>query len=210
VNRREVLTGMALASAAVAVPATVMAGSLPASRAAWDRAMASLMRANAAHDAFDAPYWRIEEAYQAAVNAVPHVTIDGGGYGRALTTADRDVVQWARRDIASVRYVEACAYADVKASQQLVDATDARDAQIKAIEQRLGRNAANDHFDALSEAIGDAEEVLLKMPAPDGEALLWKVSRLYAEGQGIWEAGYESQTHADLRRLLTSNAKARS
>ena len=40
------------------------------------------------------------------------------------------------------------------------------------------------------------------MPAPDGEALLWKIERLYKPGEGMWEEGYEDQTHADIRRFL--------
>jgi hypothetical protein len=41
------------------------------------------------------------------------------------------------------------------------------------------------------------------MPAPDGEALLWKVQQLYKPGEGEWSEGVEDQTHADLRRLLS-------
>jgi hypothetical protein len=203
VNRREVLTGMGLASAAVVIPAAAFGQARP-DRRAWDHAFAALQTAKKAGDDFDARFWRIEEAFKAETDKIPHVTIDGGGYGSPLTTADRDVVQWARRDRASLRYVEICAYADAKARHHLAVAADARDAQIAVIDQRLGRSAANNHYDALSETIGDAEEVLQKMPAPVGKALLWKVNRLYAEGEGIWEAGYESQTHADLRRLLAS------
>jgi hypothetical protein len=203
VNRREVLTGMALTGAAVAIPTAAMSTARP-DRRAWDRAFAALQAAQKASDDFDAQFWRIEEAFKAEADKVPHVTIESGGYGRPLTTADQDVVRRARHGSASLRYVEICAYADVKAEQQLADAADARDAQIKAIDDRLGRSTANDHYDKLSEAICDAESVLLKMPAPDGEALLWKVNRLYAPGEGIWEPDYEAQTQADLRRLLST------
>ena len=86
-------------------------------------------------------------------------------------------------------------------------ATDARDAKIKAIDEWLGRSAAIKHFDALSEAISNTEEILLNLPAPDGEALLWTVNRLYAPGEGLWEPDYEAQTQADLRRFL-SDGKA--
>ena len=178
-NRREVLSGMALASAAVAVPAVALAEALP-DRRAWDRAFAALQAAHKASDDFDAPFWRIEDAYQAAIMGLPPVTVEKNG--RTISTA----------------------------GPQLVDAADARDAQLAAIDKRLGRSAANDHYDRLSGAIGDAEEVLLNIPAPDGEALLWKVKRLYAEGEGVWEAGYEAQTHADLRRILSSKVGAQS
>jgi hypothetical protein len=203
-NRREMLTGMAVAGATVALSAPTIAKDRPVSRAAWDKAMGDLQRAKAASDAYDAPFWRIDEAYRAAIAKVPHATVEGGGYGRPLTTADRDVVVYARNSCKSLRYVETCAYADAKARQEFVDLADARDAQIELIDRRVGWTAANEHYEALTDVIVAAEEVLLSMPAPDGEALLWKVNRLYPEGEGIWEAGYESQTQADLRRLLSS------
>ena len=204
-NRREVLTGMAVAGATVALSAPTIAKSVPASRAEWDAALAELKRAKAASDAFDPELTRIDEAYQTAVDQVPHVIVEIDG--RKISTANEMEVSWARNGSRSLRYVEACAYSSVKASQQLVDAADARDAQLKAIDERFGWRAANSHYDALSEAICDAEQVLLQLPAPDGEALLWKVNRLYAPGEGIWEPGHEDQTHADLRRFL-SNGRA--
>lgn len=199
-TRRQLLAGIAVASATVAISAPTIAKSLPANRAAWDRAMASHDRAKAAADAFDGPFWRIEDAYKAEVDKLPHVTITSGS--RPMSTSDEYEVRHARADAQSLRYVEICAYADVKARYELAAAADVRDAKIAAIDRRLGRTAANDRSDALSDAICVAEEVLLKMPAPDGEALLWKVNRLYPECGGMWAEGYEAQTHADLRRLL--------
>jgi hypothetical protein len=201
VNRREVLTGIAFGSAAVAVPAAAMAKTLPAGRTAWDRAMADLERAKAASDAYEVEYWRIEAAYKADVDKVPHFTVEIDG--RSISTADSRQVAWARHDARNIRYVEACAYNSVRQRQQLADAADARDARIAAINQHHRWDAVNEHYDGLSVAICDAEEVLLNMPAPDGEALLWKVNRLYAPGAGIWEPSYEAQTHADLRRILS-------
>ncbi len=206
-NRREVLTGIAIASAATVIPAAALAASSQPDRAAWDRAMAELNRAKATADAFDPDLWRIDDAYRAEAEQVPHATVEGGGYGRTLTTADHDVVMYARTDCKRLRYVEACAYSDARARHQFVVLADARDAKLDAIDRRLGFSAAHDHSDKLSEAIGDAEEVLLRMPVPDGDALLWKVTRLYPEGEGVWSEGWEAQTHADLRRLL-SNGRA--
>ena len=70
-NRREVLTGMALASAAVAVPATVVAKGLPASRAAWDRAMATFRRLHDEHEAACVAQGAVEERYYAERPAQP-------------------------------------------------------------------------------------------------------------------------------------------
>ena len=180
-NRREVLTGMALASAATVIPAAAVAASnAQPDRAAGDRAMAELNRAKAASDAFDEHLTRVDEAYRAAAGEVPHATVEK--YGRTISTADRDEVARARSSCKSLRYVETCAYEGARADQQLVDAADARDAQLKAIDQQVGWRAANDHYDALTDGIVEAEQVLLNIPAPDGETLLWKVNRLYAEG----------------------------
>ena len=148
-NRREALASMACAGVAATIPGAALAKSPAASRATWDKAMADLERAKAASDAFDAPFWRIEEAFKVEADNVTHVTVEGGGYGRPMTTADRDVVMYARGSCRDLRYVETCAYADAKARQQFVDAADARDDLITEIDKRLGRSAANDHYDAL-------------------------------------------------------------
>jgi len=207
VNRREMLTGMAVAGATVALSAPTIAKTLPASRAAWDKAMADLERAKAASDAYEVEYWRVEAAYRADVDKVPHVTSGDMGMGRRISTADSDEVRRMRAGLVSVRYLETCAYVDHKARQDFIDAADARDAQIAAINQLHRWDAVNEHYDNLSSAICAAEEALLNLPAPDGEALLWKVNRLYAPGEGIWSADYEAQTHADLHRFL-SNGRA--
>lgn len=172
----------------------------PASREEWDKAMADFERAKAWSEAYETTFWTVENAFKAEADQVPHTTVEI--YGRTVSTAQWDEVGMARSNGQSLRYVEKCAYADVKARQELVDAADARDATIAEIDQRLGRSAVNERMDALSYAIGATEEVLLNMPAPDSEALLWKVNRLYPQGEGTWAASFEAQTQADLRRFL--------
>ena len=162
---RQSLAGLSVLGTA-AIPgaqAATKAATPQSSSGAWDKAMADLERAKAAHEAYDAPYSCIEEAFKAEANKVLHVTVEMRGR----------------------------------------PAADARNAKIKAIDKRLGRSAAVKHSDALSEVISNAEEILLNLPAPDGEALLWKVNRLYAPGEGLWEPDYEAQTHTDLRRFLS-------
>jgi Ni/Co efflux regulator RcnB len=64
VNRREVLTGMALASAAVAVPATAMAkASTNPSRHAWDMALAKFRCFHDEHEAACVAHSSVEERY---------------------------------------------------------------------------------------------------------------------------------------------------
>ena len=132
-NRREVLTGMAVAGATVALSAPTIARGLPASRSAWNKAMANLDRAKAASDAYEPEYWRIEAAYRADVESVPHVMVQTAS--RSVSTADLHEVAWARHSARNTRYVEACAYDLVRDNQRLADAADARDAQIAAINQ---------------------------------------------------------------------------
>ena len=137
-NRREMLTGMAVAGATVALTAPTIAKSLPASRAAWDKAMADFERTRAHRDAYDPTLGNLGNAIQAGKE-----------------------------------------------------------------EHRADWEAAFHHADKMDEAVSAAETVLLDMPAPDGEALLWKVARLYTPGEGIWSEGVEDQTNADLHRLLS-------
>lgn len=200
-NRREVLTGMAIAGVAAAVPAAAIAKSQP-DREAWDQAMDACKRTYAASDAFDSELWRIEDEYEAAIKYVPHVVSGDLGIGKPISTEHPDSVSGFRKDMESVRYLEPCVYVGHKARQAFLDAVDERDAVIAEIDRRTGYSAAHERYDALAGAICDAEAVLLKLPAPDGEALMWKVKRLYTPGEGIWSDGVEDQTFADLQRFL--------
>jgi hypothetical protein len=125
------------------------------------------------------------------------------GYGGTFTTANAHHVSAARWSCKTLRYVETCAYDGVRANQLFVDAAEKRDAEIAAIDRRFRLDETNEHYEALTSAIFDAESVLLNLPAPDGEALLWKVKRLYSPGDGIWGEAVEDQTYADLHRFLS-------
>ena len=206
-SRRETLVGIALCGATAAIPVTgasMAKGMQQPDRSAWDRAMANYERAVAASDAYDAEYEHIAAAHLSAIEAVPHVTMPNPDRGRTLTTANRHDVAMARSSCRNLRYVEVCAYDGVKENQAFVDAADKRDAVIAQIDRRFNWDAVNEHYDALSSAIGDTETVLLDMPAPDADALLWKVERLYRPGEGMWTEGVEDQTHADLSRFLST------
>jgi hypothetical protein len=138
VNRREMLSGMAVAGATVALSTVTAAKSLAASRAAWNEAMAHFERSRAHRDAYEPTLDNLGKAIQAGKE-----------------------------------------------------------------EHRADWEAAFHHADELDDAVNAAETVLLDMPAPDGEALLWKVGRLYGPGEGIWSEGVEDQTNADLHRFLS-------
>ena len=121
-NRREVLSGMAVAGASVAMSAPTIANTLPTSRAAWDKAMAAYQQARAASDASDAEFERIDAAYRVAIDKVPHVMSGDMGCDYPMSTADSGEVRRIRSSLASVRYIEPCTYADHNARQALIDA----------------------------------------------------------------------------------------
>ena len=62
-NRREMLTGMAVAGATVALSTPTIAMSLPASRAAWDTALAKFRRHHDEHEAACVAHYTIEARY---------------------------------------------------------------------------------------------------------------------------------------------------
>jgi hypothetical protein len=131
VNSPEIVTGMA--EATVVLPTAPNAKNTPASRAAWDEAMADFERTRAHRDAYEPALDNLGKAIQAGKE-----------------------------------------------------------------ERRAEWEAAFHHADELDDAVNAAETVLLDMPAPDGEALLWKVGHLYGPGEGIWSEG------VDLHRFLST------
>ncbi len=173
--------------------------------------MADLSAAQAASDAFDSELDAIDAAHRAAVQEVPHVTLRPDPHtGRLspVTTADEPFVREARRLVRDIdegrcRIDPICSLQDhLQLCRELVAAADARAATLRSIDERLGWSAAHEHYEALTSRICDCQATLLNMPAPDGEAVMWKVQNLYAPGDGVWEASYEAQTHSDLRRFL--------
>lgn len=215
-NRRDVIIGIGVAGAAATLPLAGAGVAKAADRSAWDRAMADHLRAMAASDAFDPEIDAITDAYRSAVEKVPHVILRPDphtGHMTPVTTADEWFVKRARRHVADVDTGKCWLdptvpdlHEHLQLCRDVAAAADARDAEIKRIDERTGYSAGHAHYDALTTAICDTETVLLNLPAPDGEALLWKINRLYKPGDGIWSKGVEDQTHADLHRLLTGRA----
>jgi hypothetical protein len=69
-NRREALTGMALASAAITLPAIAKASTGP-SRRAWDKALSAFKHCHAEHEAACTSHSAVEERYFAERPAQP-------------------------------------------------------------------------------------------------------------------------------------------
>jgi hypothetical protein len=61
---------------------------------------------------------------------------------------------------------------------------------------------ANDQHDALAERLSHVEDTIMNTPAPDGEALLWKMENFFTPEDTPWAEDYADQFYADARRLL--------
>lgn len=187
VTRREAVAGLATAAAIAPTAA------LPklADRKAWDVAWAAYIQARRESDALENRVVAINEAFQKGCEALP-------------TVAGPSKIREARSAMQRLAYIENIGdnFERYRGYHAIIQADDARQVQVAAIDKRLGYTEVNNRFDVLLDRYNEAERVLLDMPAPDGEALLWKISKLYVPGEGVWAEGVEDQTHADLRRLL--------
>ena len=205
-NRREVLTGMALASAAVAVPATVVAKSLPASRVAWDRAMAHMRRCEEAFKRSEQGYDAFEQAYERA-----RPSVDMIDFHEFRPAPDRDHV---------ARVLDIDKYEEQRLSSEgklwWAENPEACRAKIRAAcdsvrefrrlerdaAQRTGFHAYSEKHEAISERHSEALDALVEMPAPDAEALLWKITYLFTASDTCWSEDFTAQFFTDANRLL--------
>ena len=67
-------------------------------------------------------------------------------------------------------------------------------------------HAAHEELDRLCDVFVDKQDVLMKMPAPDHEALRWKLDKILENSHGsttAWSWEYAVQTVEDYRRLLS-------
>jgi hypothetical protein len=80
----------------------------------------------------------------------------------------------------------------------------------EATARLCGFTQLNSTIDEWGDRVGDAVERVLQLPAPDNEALLWKLEYLFGKelddggaSTACWSAEAFAPTMADLRRLLT-------
>ena len=67
-------------------------------------------------------------------------------------------------------------------------------------------HAAHEELDRLCDMFVDKQDVLMGMPAPDHEALRWKLDKILENSHGsttAWSWEYAVQTVEDYRRLLS-------
>ncbi|HEX8579921.1 MAG TPA: hypothetical protein VF655_10050 [Allosphingosinicella sp.] len=213
-SRRAALTGIALAGGVALAPVAI--ASLPkpgADRSAWNAAQAERRAALAASEQADKAFDAAFERYEAKRPSMDMI------HWREFSFEDRDHVartidvekRWAfylkgegkwwwsnerEKTIARVR----AAYDSVLEWRRLdKEANDA-----------AGYDAASDALDASFDRIADADAALLQMPAPDAEALLWKLEMLNElsgpnedQSSAGWSAKTVNAVMADARRILS-------
>jgi hypothetical protein len=220
VTRRTALTGIALAGSTALLPAAAasMARAAPVDRSAWDRAFAVYRGAKAKDQAFEPIFDAMYKQVKAEEAAVPHITLRPDpytGHFTPVTTENGRFMTHARKWVGDVaagkmrldpieslqNHFELC--------KDAVAADDKRNAAIAAIHTRHDWDAMNDKYDALVEETCAAESVVITTPAPDHDALLWKMERLFGpdvrpdEDSGdCWCAEWMNSVLADARRLL--------
>jgi hypothetical protein len=205
-SRRQVMKTI---SAVAAVPAVSFADAAHAlssqpNRADWDTAFAEYEHAARDADFHSTRYNAIEKAYFAACERVPDVTLrpdPHAGISEPLTTSRPSHVAHARRSLEGLVEWGQDATAHVALCRELVAADDARKAQMAEIDASLGYSKTVKAFETAVDRHSEKARRLLTMPAPDGEALLWKLDYLYFS-QFSWAEEINDQTAGDARRLL--------
>lgn len=77
--------------------------------------------------------------------------------------------------------------------------------------QQRGFNEAAEQMESLIDVLCEREDALMSFPAPDTQALVWKLDKLlepdvYEGSTPCWNKAYARQTIEDYRRLLTGQA----
>lgn len=159
-NRREVLTGMAVASAAITLPAAAIAkASSGPSHRAWDRALSAFKHCHAMHEAACTSYSAVEGRYFAERPDQP--------LGGEFRIGDTIETYHARLKADRAEFERLDAECRVKTGQ---DQSEAK--------QMLACDAS---WNALTE--------LLATPAPDLQAVLLKIELATEHGREIEDLG---------------------
>lgn len=132
---------------------------------------------------FDA-LWRRRRAES---DAIPHVTFGPHPFfpeRSPVSTANAEIVHLSRKHLEELPADDTLSDSSSMMlehrsfCEQVVVAADQRDLQIKAIEERLCYREAEQKWNTLTDRAYDAEQKLMRAPAPDLAALQWKVERM--------------------------------
>lgn len=205
---------MNMMTAVAAVPAITMptaALAIRRDRSDWDRAMARFRAAERECQAIGRKDEEVQRAYFERAKAVPHVTLRPDPYtGRhnSVSTADERFALEARslvRDVdAGKCHLDALPdlQEHLRLCREMVGAADRRQAELDAIDVELGRTASEKAYDAAVDRMGEARDALIAIPAPDGEALLWKLEWLFFSDH-LWDEEFAAPAIADAKRILS-------
>jgi hypothetical protein len=64
----------------------------------------------------------------------------------------------------------------------------------------------NEQLDALCHSSCKLDDTIMDTPAPDRDALLWKIETFFGPDDTVWTGGFADQFYADARRLLAGRA----
>ena len=189
-NRREVLTGMALASAAVAVPAAaVMKASTGPSRFAWDKALAEFRHVDST---FNALIDRSDAAQEAAGEAHPRVDRYFDEYRLGMGMSRDRVVYWLHHYVLGTK-----SNIDVQAT---ADEFMAYQDEARKVSERFSVKRLDEACEAYRPTYFQARDALMALSAPDNEGLLIKIELSMQSLDG----DHAESTLADARRLLAT------
>lgn len=211
-SRRSLLAGMAAAPAILALGSAPALAASPVDRSAWDRALAEYEAAHAAHRAYAPTYDRAHEAWasgrqaiQEAMDALPWREFPYENRGHVARVMDVEQ-RWARFLAGEGKTWSA---PPAQARQRKARYRAALDAVLEfrrkeaELEARSGLAEAEPRSMELFERLGAASGALLRLPAPDSTALLWKMEYLWlGDEESSWSAEVISIVLADARRLL--------
>lgn len=210
-NRRQLLTGAAAYSAGAAIVAGGAALASEAKgatldRSAWDRALREHARAAAAIEAHAPAVQRAHDDWRANAPTGDNVEMEVFfplTRRHVLERVDPDKfeqdlfssigVNWHPREADKA-----------KARAQIQTLRDYHAAQ-QAARDRFSVDAVFQRESELDEALCASIDTLLQMPAPDADALAWKLNELFSptdDGEtASWSHDYVKQTLADAVRL---------
>lgn len=208
-NRRQALIGM---TAIATLGATPVAGAMlinnrQSDRRAWDSAFAHMERTKHIADALGEKWDRLAEAREAAMPSSDHIDFREFAFTPKLEVlhsydldrherhqlADEGKTWWAKDPEAFRAKVRAAC-----------DAVRQWRCDKEALDGRLDFTRVSQQQEDASEAYSAALDVLVELPAPDAEALLWKIRYLFTSTDTAWVEEYTAQFHRDAERLLST------
>ncbi len=220
------LTRRAALAALAGAPVSMMVLGIPAAarasedRTAWDRAFTIYQRAKAAADADSAAFDPLEEAYRASYPSMDSIdfrqlsVFNGFGHDRLHIAYKMDVEQEWQEFLA--RENKTWWALDPEQNRKTKERRRAALDSVLEFRRKVeehGRDTsytqAAERNDRLDEARYNAKWELIRTPAPDGEALLWKLETLFgpdASHDGSvtpWSEEAIAPVMADARRLLS-------